>query len=204
MTLHEITLSDGERAQLEDLATNRSENVHLLEDVDVLRRYHDQLPDVRRQGRLNILTTLYELVVNGRHSFRFFPTTLYEPTRPQVGVQATSTLQPGRTVSGLVALTASLPPEVVADLERREKDFSLMERGSSEHVSLLLGPLRFVNHDCHPNCRMVWKGDGTVGATAIGTIQPGDEITFFYGDSYFGPDNAECRCRTCQTGKTQQ
>ena len=30
-------------------------------------------------------------------------------------------------------------------------------------------------------------------------IEPGEELTGFYGSHYFGEQNQECRCRTCQS-----
>lgn len=32
----------------------------------------------------------------------------------------------------------------------------------------------------------------------IKDIKVGDEITTFYGDNYFGEDNKECLCETCE------
>jgi SET domain-containing protein len=42
---------------------------------------------------------------------------------------------------------------------------------------LVAGPVRFENHDCHPNAKLWYDGQYGVQICAIGDIRPGDEIT---------------------------
>ena len=62
---------------------------------------------------------------------------------------------------------------------------------------IMIGAVRFANHSCSPNCRYQiteWKRRKCVKLQIVREILPGDEITVFYGDSYFGEGNCECLC----------
>ena len=63
----------------------------------------------------------------------------------------------------------------------------------------LLGPARFVNHDCAPNAVLFDLSDQwTVEVRATQNIQPCGEITVDYGPNYFGRGNGSCLCKTCE------
>ncbi len=57
---------------------------------------------------------------------------------------------------------------------------------------------RYVNHSCRPNCEAVMTGD-RVFINSIKKIQPGDELTYNYGKSYFDAHikPSGCRCVKC-------
>ena len=63
---------------------------------------------------------------------------------------------------------------------------------------MFLGPARFANHDCDSNARLKPQGDDSMMVFALKNIEIGEEITVSYGDNYFGPDNCECLCHTCE------
>lgn len=84
-----------------------------------------------------------------------------------------------------------------------ERDFSVIYSTRSRRQYLLLGPVRFINHDCAPNVRFVLEQElrGTEGSLAVQVIKdiaPGEEILTFYGEHYFGRNNEECLCNTCE------
>ena len=59
------------------------------------------------------------------------------------------------------------------------------------------GAVRFANHFCSPNCRYQiteWKRRKFVKLQIVKEILSFDEITVFYGDSYFGEGNCESLC----------
>ena len=58
----------------------------------------------------------------------------------------------------------------------------------------LPGPVRFANHSCRANAKLIIASRYRTGVVAIKGIAVGDEITVDYGDGYFGVDNEECRC----------
>ena len=62
---------------------------------------------------------------------------------------------------------------------------------------IMIGAVRFENRSCSPNCRYQiteWKRRKCVKLQIVREILPGDEITVFYGDSYFGEGNCVCLC----------
>ena len=63
---------------------------------------------------------------------------------------------------------------------------------------IVVGPISFVNHDCEPNCQIVHESSKVVRLQAIKDIEPGDELTIFYGEDYFERENKDCECKTCE------
>ena len=47
---------------------------------------------------------------------------------------------------------------------------------------IVVGPISFVNHDCEPNCQIDHESSKVVRLQAIKDIEPGDELTIFYGE----------------------
>lgn len=56
------------------------------------------------------------------------------------------------------------------------------------------GKIRFINHDCEPNCEVMDRDEETLNLVAIKDIYPDEEITIDYGyeEIYEG-----CTCRSC-------
>ncbi|KAK0518442.1 histone lysine methyltransferase Set9 [Tilletia horrida] len=71
------------------------------------------------------------------------------------------------------------------------RDFSVIRSLQKKCSLLLLGPARFVNHDCRANVTFVPTQNGMT-FRCIRRIEAGEEITCFYGLHYFEWDNAEC------------
>lgn len=78
-------------------------------------------------------------------------------------------------------------------------DFSIVLSSRRKRPSLFLGPARFANHDCDSNARLTTTGPHGIHIVARRNIAVGDEITVTYGDDYFGEDNCECLCATCES-----
>ncbi|KAJ1993034.1 histone lysine methyltransferase Set9 [Coemansia spiralis] len=118
--------------------------------------------------------------------------------RREARVVATRRYTLGMVIPLCSGSIAQLSPMEIAKLEREHVDFSVMWWSKKKSMCLFLGPARFVNHDCDSNCRFTAQGADAICFQALRTIEPGEEITTDYGGSYFGENNQECLCATCE------
>ncbi|KAK9387200.1 hypothetical protein V1515DRAFT_602119 [Lipomyces mesembrius] len=116
--------------------------------------------------------------------------------RSETCVLARRPIPAGTTIQHLSGKMVALSPQDETGLKR---DFSIIYSHRLGESCLMLGPCRFVNHDCDPNARFVAQGShGVVAVVAIRKIEIRDEITVSYADNYFGKKNRECMCATCE------
>ena len=83
-------------------------------------------------------------------------------------------------------------------------DLSVITKTSDLSQSyLMLGPVRFVNSDCEPNCEYDFSCQDTtiVRLRTLKTIHENMEINVMYGPEFF--DEEECCCLTCQFKRPQ-
>ena len=89
---------------------------------------------------------------------------------------------------------------ILLELEKEYRELSIMRGQLSSKDAFLLGPIRFVNHSCQPNCKsfmgyscgLKYK---TVCLKVIRNIKVNKEITVKYGDEFF-VNNDQCKCPT--------
>ena len=76
-------------------------------------------------------------------------------------------------------------------------EWSVMRSSRTGEQLLLVGPMRFVNSDCNPNCEYDFSSsNGIVQLKVKRQIYPGTEILVKYGDEFF--EQNQCRCLTCE------
>ncbi|KAI8967166.1 hypothetical protein BDF20DRAFT_908518 [Mycotypha africana] len=111
---------------------------------------------------------------------------------------ATKEWHTGDEMRLLTGMIACLDPDSDAELRMRNRDFSVMWSTRKNCNCLFLGPARFANHDCDSNCKFIAMGQNVITFKVLKDIHLGEEITVYYGKHYFGQDNSECKCKTCE------
>ena len=97
--------------------------------------------------------------------------------------------------------TCKINKDQEKQLTLRGVDTSCMLRSSrSKCTQVVFGPITLTNHSCIANCDFVSKGK-TISLQAIEDIEPGEELTYFYGEEYFGTNNKGCQCSDCKEKK---
>ncbi|CAO3587865.1 unnamed protein product [Absidia cylindrospora] len=122
--------------------------------------------------------------------------------RVEACVSVTKDWKVGDEMRLCTGMIAHLEPHQEHELKKGNRDISVMWSTRKQCNCLFLGPARFVNHDCEPNAKFISLGPNSVTFKIIKDIKCGDELTAFYGKHYFGENNCECRCATCETKRT--
>uniref|UniRef100_A0A914HC69 [Histone H4]-N-methyl-L-lysine(20) N-methyltransferase n=1 Tax=Globodera rostochiensis TaxID=31243 RepID=A0A914HC69_GLORO len=101
---------------------------------------------------------------------------------------ATRNWQKGDTIDNLFGVIGELSKGEEVEILRKDiNDFSVMYSTRKKRAQLWLGPGAYINHDCNPNCK---------------DIKAGDEINCYYGHNFFGDENCNCECLTCERRRT--
>ncbi|BFZ60385.1 histone lysine methyltransferase Set9 [Saitoella coloradoensis] len=122
-------------------------------------------------------------------------------SKAEACILATRNWTAGEIIQRLQGTLAPMTREEELAHAASSRDFSILHSSRLKAMCLLLGPARFVNHDCKPNAAFVTQNQ-TLTIKAIRDIRIGEEIVVKYAEDYFGIGNCECLCQTCEnTGR---
>ncbi|KAL3425022.1 histone-lysine n-methyltransferase set9 [Phlyctema vagabunda] len=130
--------------------------------------------------------------------FEVSSTNRYTVATHEAAITARIFIKKGELIKYLCGIQVIMTPEEEENVNKSRRDFSIVVSSRNKAASLFLGPARFANHDCGANARLITTGNAGMGVRAERDIEVGEEITVTYGDNYFGEDNCECLCKTCE------
>ncbi|WPH02754.1 Hypothetical protein R9X50_00562200 [Acrodontium crateriforme] len=129
--------------------------------------------------------------------FEVGTTNRYTIMTAEASIIARKPIRKGEPIKFLSGIQVEMTEQEEKELSSRT-DFSIVLSSRRKRPSLFLGPARFANHDCDSNARLNTTGPHGIHIVACKDIAVGDEITVVYGENYFGDDNCECLCATCE------
>lgn len=129
--------------------------------------------------------------------FEVVTTNRYTIETAEAAVTARKRIRKGETIKYLNGIQVQISEKEEKELSNRT-DFSIVVSSRKKRPSLFLGPARFANHDCDSNARLDTSGAHGIHIIAKRDIGLGEEVTVNYGEDYFGIDNRECLCKTCE------
>jgi histone-lysine N-methyltransferase SUV420H len=169
-----------------------------LLELPGLRKYHANLRSPREQEWFRRHLRKYIQMYHPDCPYEVTTTNRYIITEHEASICARKPIKSGQEIKFLSGTLVSMTKEEEQDLGLTRKDFSVVMSSRRKTPSFFLGPARFANHDCDANGRLVTRGTEGMSVMATRNIEEGEEITVSYGEDYFGIDNCECLCLTCE------
>ncbi|KAK1756376.1 histone-lysine N-methyltransferase set9 [Echria macrotheca] len=166
--------------------------------TDGLRKFCESLKTPKEKEDFKAHLRRYMSIYLPDCPFEVNATNRYTIVSAEASVTARRFIKKNETIKYLSGIQVVITPEEEAEMAKRKKDFSLVVSSRSKDTSLFMGPARLCNHDCKANARLVTRERAGIEIISCRDIEVGEEITVTYGDSYFGEDNCECLCKTCE------
>ncbi|KAI1781340.1 hypothetical protein F4818DRAFT_436533 [Hypoxylon cercidicola] len=166
--------------------------------TDGLRKFHDALKTPKEKNDFRAHLRRYMQIYLPDSPFEVSSTNRYTIVTHEAAVTARRFIKKGHPVKYLSGIQVLITEKEEKELSKRKKDFSIVVSARNKCASLFMGPARFANHDCGANARLMITGQAGIEIIAARDIEVGDEITVTYSENYFGADNCECLCKTCE------
>lgn len=164
-----------------------------------LKSLHDDLDDNGQRQIFKDLLLAYLKAHLPNNAFRIASTKQYI-REDEACVIATRHIAAGEVINNLYGKRVPLGTDELKDMVETGIDFSVLEKTYYCPTSLLVGPIRMLNHKCiDEEAELQVMGDRfTVKVVARCGIAEGQEITINYGNDYFGNPTQGCKCTPCQ------
>jgi histone-lysine N-methyltransferase SUV420H len=166
--------------------------------TDGLRKFHNALRTPKEKDDFKAHLRRYMSIYLPDCPFEVNATNRFTIDSYEASITARRPIRRNEAIKYLAGTQVTVTPEEEAQLALRKKDFSLVVSSRSKLTSLFMGPARFANHDCAANARLVTRGAAGIEIFACRDIGLGEEITVTYSESYFGENNCDCLCQTCE------
>ncbi|KAI1497736.1 hypothetical protein F5X99DRAFT_355851 [Biscogniauxia marginata] len=166
--------------------------------TDGLRKFYNALKTSKEKDDFRAHLRRYMQIYLPDCPFEVSSTNRYTIVTHEAAVTARKFLKRGQPIKYLSGIRVAITDKEDKELSKRKKDFSIVVSSRNKCAALFMGPARFANHDCAANARLVITGQSGIEIVATQNIEVGDEITVSYADNYFGDDNCECLCKTCE------
>ncbi|PLB33935.1 SET domain-containing protein [Aspergillus candidus] len=163
-----------------------------------LKRYLAKLPNDREKEWFRRHLRKYIQMYLPDSPFEVTTTNRYTIIEHEAAICARRFIKQGQEIKYLSGTLVPMTREEEQELDLKRKDFSIVMSSRRKTPSFFLGPARFANHDCNANGRLVTRGSEGMQVVATRDIYIGEEITVSYGEDYFGIDNCECLCLSCE------
>ncbi|KAK2743049.1 Histone-lysine N-methyltransferase set9 [Myotisia sp. PD_48] len=163
-----------------------------------LKKFVDKLKSQREKEWFRRHLRKYVSIYLPDAAFEVSTTNRYTIKTHEAAISARRYIPTGHPIKYLSGTLVSITREEEKGLDLTRRDFSIVMSSRKKTASLFLGPARFANHDCNANAKLVTRGFESMEVIATRDICVGDEITVSYGENYFGIDNCECLCHTCE------
>ena len=166
--------------------------------LPALKKYYTLLPSDRERNDFRRHAAKYLNIWLPDCAFEVSFTNRYMLDHWEAKTTARKFIKTGDRIKYLCGELVQISPEEQDDEKFIENAFSITYSSRRRTPSLFLGPARFANHDCNANAKLESRGSEGMLVIAVRDIEVGDEINVHYGDNYFGVDNCECLCASCE------
>lgn len=157
---------------------------------------------VLRRAKPDLVQLLeaHQQAIAPKSSIAIMPTSRYM-LAPEATVVALEDIEAGRLIHELPGILIRSNDDLVEQLEASGKANSVIE--TREAPYWLLGPASKVNHDCCPNAVFRPQPEQRRHPLALSLVARRkiicrEEITVSYSDHFFGYQNENCLCASCE------